>query len=236
MRKFCCYITILLLMGCSHSNTVKKMESSKTITDIFNKAEIKDLAVIVDFFNAQICAAQKNEKTTIAESYQRFFEWMKSCEVTGQMDVRIPYQEQQKMYSLLSDSTFNQIWRIDHSLIRVERYDYDADTIEKKELVYVGKYLTFLKAFGQENSVVESCYNNLIQIGDYIPIVCMGLIMREYEQLDIEDVRTQLFLAMHFLTLNDATEDSEKFNRDAVYRSYYYSPGTLAKASKELKE
>ena len=240
MRKLCLYITILLLMGCSHNNTLKKMESSKTITDIFNKAEIKDLAVIVDFFNAQICGAEKNEKITITQCYQRLFEWMEETEVTGGfIDIRIPYREQQKMYSLLSDSTFYQIWRIDHRLYIVEIYDADtindAYTIEAKDLVYVGKYLTFLKTFGQENSVVKRCYNNLVQSGDY-PLACMDLILSEYEQLDIKDVRTQFFLAMNFLTLNDALQDSRKFLRDAVYKNFYYSPGSLSKASKELKE
>ena len=235
MRKFYFYITILIILtGCSPSNTVKEMESSRTITDIFDKAEIKDLAVIVDFFNGQIGATKKNEKTTITQCYQRFFEWMKECEVTGLIDVRIPYREQQKMYSQLSDSTFNQLWRIDHRWFRSVRNE--ADTIETKEFVYIGKYLKFLEEYGKENSVVERCYNNLVQLGDYIPVPCMGLIMSEYEQLDVKDVRTQLFIAMHFLTLNDGAEDSNKFdrNRDTPYKSYYY--GTLPKASKELKE
>ena len=158
---------------------------------------------------------------------------MKECEVTGFIDVRIPYREQQKMYSLLSDSTFNHIWRIDHRWYR--SVSNDADTIETKEIVYIDKYLKFLKKFGKDNNIVERCYNNLVQSGDY-PLACMGLIMSEYEQLDIKDVRIQFFLAIHFLTLNDGLEDSNKFNRDTQYKNYYYSFGTLTKASKELKE
>ena len=202
MRAFYFYISILfLLMGCSQINTVKKMESDKTISTIFDKSEIKGLAVIVDFFNEQICAAQKNEKTTtITQCYQRFFERMKECEVTGDFDVKIPYREQQQMYSQLSENTFNQVWRIEQSWYRSSRDE--SDTIEIINIVYIGKYLKFLKEFGKENSVVDLYSDHFEQMGGISPS-CVAMVLNEYKQFDVTDIRIQFFIAMHYLTLND---------------------------------
>ena len=226
MRKFYFYITILLLTGCSHSSTVKKLESNRTVSDIFDKSEIKDLAVIVDFFNGQICSSQKN----VSQCYQRFFEWMKACEVKGDIDVNIPYGEQQTMYSQLSENTFNQVWRIDQC--RYRAIQNEADTVEIINIAYAGKYLKFLKAFGKENSFVELYSDRFEQMGLISPS-CFGMVIVEYKQFDVNDIRIQLFLAMHYLTLNDENAERKKLKPNTSYENY--RSGTLPKSSKELK-
>ena len=232
MKLFYYYIIILLLMGCGHNNTVKKLESNKTITDVFDKSEIKDLAVIVDFFNKQICSVQNSEKKTITQCYQRYFEWIKECEKTGNFDTyHITYQEQQKMYSQISENTFHQLWRIDQRWYRA--YKDETDTLEVIDITYDGKYLKFLKEFGKENNFIELYVDRFEQVGDIGP-TCYAMVTEEYKKFDISDIRIQFFIAMHYLTLNDTLEVRKKFKPHTSYENYRI--GTLPKSSKELKK
>ena len=235
MKLFNYYVIILLLgMGCSPNRTEKELASNKTITDVFDKSEIKELAMIVDFFNAQICDAQKGEKTTITQCYQHFFNWMKACELSGNYDsipYHVSYQEQQKMYSQLSEDVFDQIWRID------QRWYHDAldttDTVEVIDITYNGKYLKFLKEFGKENGLIEEYADEFEQVGEIGP-VGSSMVLNEYQLFDVNDIRFQLFIAMHYLTLNDAMEVRKQFKPNTSYMNYHVE--TLPKSVKEFKK
>ena len=254
MKQLYYYVIILFLwMGCTQSNTVQTpgtpvgtnsmrpnnipsnteqiLESNKTITDVFDKSEINELAVIVDFFNAQICAAQKEEKATLTQCYQHFFEMIKECEISGSFDsipFYIPYPEQQNLYSQLSEDVFDQIWRIEH------RWFYSSqDSVEIISITYKGKYLKFLKEFGKENGLIEEYADDFEQMGDIAP-TCFSMVMNEYQRFDVNDIRMQLFLAMHYLTLNDTFEGSKKYKPNTSYMNDRLE--TLPKSAKVLKE
>jgi hypothetical protein len=162
-----------VLIGCNNSNE-KKLASNKTVSAIFNESEIKDLAMILDFFNERICAMQKNDVASIEKCYQVFFEMMANCEITGVFDIKIPVQERQKLYCQINESTFNQIWRIDHRWYH--SYRNEADTIESTENQFVGKYLDFLKMYGNDDSVIELYYDSMTKVGDYSAAIFSGLV------------------------------------------------------------
>ena len=225
MRGFYYIALLLLLMGCSNS-TEKRLASNPTITAVFEQSEIKDLAVILDFFNDHICALNN------AKGYQLFFEKMAECEKTGSIDVEIPLQDQLKMYSRLSEPSFNQIWRIGQRWFHPFRVY--ADTIEVKELVFTGNYLKFLKAFGKDNSLID-LYLEYLESAGVISPASTSIVMTKYKQFNVKDVRIQLFIAMHYLTLNYNEVEKKKLKRDPYVSWIGFRYNTLTKGDIELK-
>ena len=228
MKHFLYYIMVgLLLAGCR--NDKPPLESYATITDIFDEAEIKDLTVILDFFNRQISATYSNDNEDIVTCYQRFFEWMAGCEITGLIDIQIPIEAQRTMYSQMSDQTFNQIWRIDQNGYRSMRDE--SDTLEIIAIRYdiEGKYAKFLQEYGKENSFIKQYYDVFEDFREITPSN-MAQVMRDYNQLNMKDLRNQLFIAIHYLTYNDnAAEESGKIALH--YPIKWYLTNRLTKAS-----
>lgn len=190
------YVFLLLLIGCKPVHQ-QGLDSIQTITKVFDESEIKDLEKILHFFNKQICKTENIENTDVNECYQRFFKRMKEQEKTGEFETEISFQEQENMYKQISESTFNQIWVFAESC--------HPDSPESlKEIVFNnnGKYLKYLKELGRKNDLIKNYYESYNSVGDISPTM-IGSVLMEYEEYNISDVRIQLLIAIHYLTLND---------------------------------
>ena len=218
-----------MLTGCSNS-IEKQLASDATIAAIFNKSEIKDLAMVVDFFNSHICSTQKND---VAKCYLEFFKMMEEHEIAGVYDIKIPAQERQKLYCQITENTFNQIWRIDHRWYR--SYRDESDTIQSTENQFTGKYLKFLEAFGKDDKVAELYFDGMKKVGDFGAYIFSGLIRSRYEELNFKDIRTQLFVALHFLTSQDNVDEGQKFKRVPFTTFNGYAYKTLTRDEKYKK-
>ena len=197
MRKIICFIIPLLLIGCK-TDRGNKLGDCQLIIDVFDKSEIKDLTKIFDFFNEQI---NDQHKVNLIESYKLFCERMKESEITGFMDINIPFQKQMDLYSQISENTFHQIWIFTEGGIRRQGSFYPIKSIL---LNFNGKYSDFLKELGKENSAINHYYEIFKQIGDISPN--MAALLTNYDIFDISDIRVQLVFAIHYLTLNDVSE------------------------------
>ncbi|MDR2916350.1 MAG: hypothetical protein LBV74_16240 [Tannerella sp.] len=178
------------------------------IIDIFDKSEIEDLTRILFFFNEQICPAKEvADGVNIQECYHDFFAHMLEKEKTGNFDIGISFQKQKEMYDQISESTFNQIWFFGESL----RFN-SPDAFSEKYIFFTnnGKYWKFLEEFGKENANIKKYFDTLYLTGDMSPTVVSN-ILYAFEWCDTEDVRIQLLIAIHYLTLNDQFERREKY-------------------------
>ena len=92
--------------------------------------------------------------------------------------------------------------------------------------------MKFLKEFGKENRLVEQYSDDFEQTGGMEP-TCFSMVLNAYNQFDV-DIRIQLFIAMHYLTLNDAMAERKEFKPYTSYINYHL--GALSKSSKELKK
>ena len=201
MKKIFYITTLLLLIGCKN-NSGKELASFRTITDIFDQLEIADLNIILNFFNDQICSIEN--KANIIECYQSFFERVELTNETGNFDLRISFQKQQEMYNQISEHTFNQIWIFNEGrmLYLREEKSYIFETIEFNSY---GKYLKFLKELGKKNKTIKGYYEDWITAGGMSPTV-IGSVLSDYKHYDIRDLRIQLVIAIHYLTLNHGFE------------------------------
>ncbi len=190
-------------MGCITSKS--ELKADLIISNVFDDAEIRDLSKILTFFDEQICIVQQIDNSRIKDCYQAYFERMKKAAKTGNIEIKIPFEEQQKMYSNMDESTFRQIWYFGKNWRRNL-----PDTIKSIGLKCDGKYAEFLKIVGNENNVIKEYYESLKACGDISPTMVADLMMN-YKNYDINDVKIRLIIAIHYLTMNDQYERKEKY-------------------------
>ena len=215
MTKFI-FVFLLIFSSCTTYDTEKKLNSNLTVTDCFTQEEIKDLAKLLDFFNEQIGVSKGMDKKEIIECYDSFVERMYETMETGNFDIRISFDKQKEIYNQISDSLFNQIWRFGERHIW-ERdspsgtFKY-SDTLRYIDCRMDGKYAKFLKEFGKENEMAEAYSESLETSGGISPTLIFGILrIKKHHQYDLNDIRLQLVLAIHYLTLNDQYERKEKY-------------------------
>lgn len=195
---------IVFLLGC-HSPK-KSIDNYKEIIKIFNQEETNDLKKILSFFDSAVCKSENLNKNDLNNCYNQYFKRMKVEEKrTGNFEIQISYQEQKKLINHLNVNTFNQIWT-------KYKTNYDKlDTLEILSFNLNGKFVAFLKEFGETNNKIHSYQERLEAVGDISPTM-MGDIVVNYTDYNISDDRIRLFIAIHYLTLNQQFEARKAFN------------------------
>ena len=205
MKKIIYIIILTILISCSTSEK-RELKSNKTISEIFNKSEINDLQIILDFFNGQICDSNKLNNDYLNKCYEKYCSEIKSEMIlNGGFNPKIDYEKQLELYEKIDKANFNKIWKIGKS--------YNLRTKENfkhLELNYKGKYLDFLKKYGEENKTIHSYYESIINAGDISPSTSAILILN-YKLIKPADIRSKLIIAIHYLTLNDNFNRKEKY-------------------------
>jgi hypothetical protein len=188
MRKLL-YVLLLLLISCKvvSANNLERLKANQTITSVFNEAEINDLAKILDFFNKHIFGTQVLYGEDVVEQYQHFFERMQA----ENFRIGLPFQKQRELYSRIDIDTIIQIWLF---------YHYIETRTSEMVRRLDGKYLKFLAEFGKENEFFEGFEEVIRLAGDFSPTIFWSYLI-EYKP-DVEDIRTQLVVAIEGLMLN----------------------------------
>jgi hypothetical protein len=205
MKKLLYVVLSIFLLSCSTSENIQ-LDSTKTITEYFNKYEIKDLQLLLDFFNQEICTSKESDSDYLNQCYEKYCTEIKSeMSLRTSLNPKIDYNKQLNMYEKINKTTFNKIWKIEKSLdLRTN------ENVKDLGLNYNGKYLDFLKKYGEDNKAVQSYFESIKTSGDISPST-NAIIIKEYKLLDISDIRTKLIIAIHYLTLNDKLNRKEKY-------------------------
>ncbi|WP_442267004.1 hypothetical protein ACSIGC_04715 [Tenacibaculum sp. ZS6-P6] len=67
-----------------------------------------------------------------------------------------------------------------------------------------------MNKYGKENKAVKDYVNNFNIASDFGPTMISQVIMN-YEAFQIEDIKSKLLIAIHYLTLNDQHWREEKY-------------------------
>lgn len=204
MKRIYQIIALIVLIGCS-TTSQEDLKSNSTITTVFNESEIRDLTKILEFFNEQICATQQVDIIKLSDCYQSFFKRMAEAEKTGNIEIKIPFEEQQNLYNQINESTFNEIWNFGKSWNR-----NSPDTLKYIRFRYNGKYVKFLKELSNDDKIIKNYHDSFEAAGDISPSMIAGLLMN-YDYYNINDLRVRLVVAVHYLTMNDQYERKEKY-------------------------
>ncbi len=100
------------------------MKLNKTISETFNKSEIKDLQIIFDFFNEQICDSKELNKDSLNECYEKYCSEIRKQQKTEyEFNTRVNFEQQLEMYKQIDKSTFKEIWYFQQSWPHREQID-----------------------------------------------------------------------------------------------------------------
>ena len=92
------------------------------------------------------------------------------------------------LFQQIDKSTYNEIWQ------------YDSGT-QKININTHGEYTNFLKSLSNSNVLIKQYYERLITAGGISPSM-IALVKQNYSELDLNDENIRLFLAVHYLTIN----------------------------------
>ncbi len=199
-------LLFLFIFGLTHCAIGQnRLADNKTIKKTFSETEIQDLQLIFNFFNESICL--NLEPLALTSCYKDFFKKMENWEQTGNFELNISFNKQLKMYSQISESTFQEIWTFGKSIYR----ESPQDTFRTVSINLNGKYLIFLKKTGRKDEVINQYYESIFAAGDLTPSLITGLLVN-HRYYNIEDIRIKLIVAIHYLTLNDQFNRNEKIN------------------------
>lgn len=193
------------LTSCSVNEN--KLVDNKTFRGAFSTTEIQDLQLMFDFFNQSICSDLETQDLT--ECYQDFFKRMEQSIETGDIQLAIPFDQQQAVYEQLSDSTFFEIWEYRMSYRQKEA---PLDTFRVVDFALGGNYFNFLREVGKSYRVVNKYYQSIIAAGCIPPAIGVEFLVN-HDYYNIDDLRVKFMVAIHYLTLNDRSKRKEKINK-----------------------
>lgn len=167
---------------------------------IFTKEEIEDLIIIMDFFEHEICDVQQVTSANVESCYHALFETILKSEGTGTLYVPVPFHKQLDMYKTLTDAAFTDLWK---QGIAVNQET--GDTSVRMTLSYEGKYMQFLDSLNADYQILDA-YKNSFRKERKISRAMIETVMYNSPQYNLSDPRMRVFLALHYLTLNDQYE------------------------------
>ena len=140
MKKIFYIIISTFIISCSTSEKIK-LESNKTIVEFFNDSEIKDLQLLLDYFNQEICDSQHPDLDVLNQCYEKYCERINEETNEGGIGAynpKIEYKGQSKIYETINNSSFNKIWEIRKVYNNISK-QYEKDL----ELNFQGKIFRF---------------------------------------------------------------------------------------------
>lgn len=197
-------ITILFLINFS-AKSQERLNDNSTIKTVFNEIEIQDLETILIFFDNKICETENIDKSNILDCYLSFFERMAKSENAGIIEFRIPFNEQENIYKSINQTTFDEIWTFGKNWKRETNQAFKYLTYNLK-----GKYAKYLEKLGIENRIIKTYIESLYAAGDISPSIFANVLMG-YKNYDITNSQIRLMIAIHYLTLNDQNNRTEKY-------------------------
>src|SRR5690606_28799295 len=146
-------------------NSDSAIEDDKTINQFFAPQEIDDLKKILGFFEAQICDDDVESRESLLQCYMDFFTRMDSATVTGYINLNISFDQQQELYTQISNSTFGHVWTFHRSW----RGYPPSDTLKKVSFNDRGRYMSFLRELGKHNDFIGKYQTSFEFAGDISP-------------------------------------------------------------------
>ena len=198
MRLPLLYLMLLIIGSCSQK------DSEKELKPYFSESEIRDLNLIADFFQNEFCGTTDRTKfgNCLTNALPKLVDWEHKY-----LRKKISWRKQKKLYSKISDSTFNKIWGICKNWLHSEpEYEYESICFS-----YDKTFIAFVKSLEESNPSMEGYGEKLEAVGTFAQTVhIMEDLSRSPENTDLDNRAVQILLSIHFLTENDLMKRDEK--------------------------
>ncbi|MEZ2416207.1 hypothetical protein ACA086_14700 [Muriicola sp. E247] len=123
------------------------------------------------------------------------------------LEKKVSWRKQKKLYSKISDTTFQKIWSLCKSWRTIEpKYEYEELCFSLNKT-----FIDFVKNLAKSNPLIEAYSRNLENVGSF-PFwrYFLGNVRDYPERIDLENRGVQTLVAIHFLTLNDQAKRDKK--------------------------
>lgn len=173
----------------------------------FSKSEIADLNLITDFFQKELCGTSDRTKfgSCITESKADLADWKQNY-----LERKISWRKQKKLYSKISDSTFNKIWGLCKTWRTIEpKYEYKSICFSQNKI-----FLEFVNSLEDSSPSMKGYGKKIGNVGRFTSVEEIMYNLHEFPKgTDLDNRGVQILLAIHFLTENDQAKRDKKVIR-----------------------
>ncbi len=185
-------VFVIIFSNCNKSKSLKLADDA-SINRYFNNEEIHDLYKILNFFDNEI---KKGCDDKLFICYKKYFKTIKQKYLNG--DLKISKQKEKYLLNSISKSTFNKIWTNGISF----RNNHN-DTVNIIMIKYEGSYMEIIKDLGKNKNIFKNYYKSFKLSGAALNAGSINSMFNNFDKFNIRDEKERLFLAIHFLTLNN---------------------------------
>jgi hypothetical protein len=198
---------IILILHLNLCLLVFGQKGQTDFSGFFSASEIEDLNLIVDFFQMELCGSE--DRTRFSSCFVNSIPSLLDYE-QNYLEKKISWRKQKKLYTKISNSTFQKIWSLCKVWRTIEpKYEYKEICFSYNET-----FIDFVKSLEEDSPLIKAYSQKLENLGTF-PFWRFFLInIIEYpESIDLENRGVQTLIAIHFLTLNDQAKRDKKAKR-----------------------
>jgi hypothetical protein len=186
-------------MACTQKRA-PALKGNATVEAIFDATEQEGLETILDFFETQICGLANVHRDSITNCYGMFFGSIRNARRKGMLYVPIQFPAQEAMYTRLTPELFSEIWVLGRGVDQTT-----GESVSRISLNAEGKYLLLLQRLRNKYASLDS-YVQSFQEEKRLSSAMIESVMTDDDRFNINDPAVRLFLAVHYLTINDIYE------------------------------
>ncbi|WGD34943.1 hypothetical protein [Olleya sp. YS] len=193
-------IITTLISSCKENNT------SETLKNHFTEDQIQDFNKINNFFISQ---ALNNNKSNYKKELQLLIDELINNDIIALIK-KIDFKKQKELYTLISKSSFNELWVFCKSF-RKKRIESESfiSICPNHEL---NNFKNYLKELSKTNSFAEVCLKSMEDSGDYHIARFSNYLFQNINSIDLNNFDNQFIIAVYFLSLNDNEQRNEKWS------------------------
>ena len=198
------FILIIILTS---SCTLFGQQKQTDISEYFSESEVEGFNEIADFFQLQLCGTKDKEK--FAKCFNLALPKLLDLD-QNYIGRKISWKKQKKLYSKISDTCFETVWHICNSWRNIKpKHEYESICFGQS-----GVFLEFVQELGKTNLYLayyekKLKSNSTFDSGNYL----VANINQNTANWNLNDRGVQVFLAIHFLTQNDALKRDKRATR-----------------------
>ncbi|HKJ33544.1 MAG TPA: hypothetical protein VKA34_17035 [Balneolales bacterium] len=184
------------------ANKKVDLQHDPTVTEHFNKSEIKQLHHVLSFFDNEV-RVLSDTNGTLEDNYHVFFKKVMKSAMAGDPYgpiLKIPSGIIQHLFSSLSDSIKHELWVTSRYISPITK-----DSVADFDIRSGGKYEAFLKSSSDENKALDQYYKTFEKVHGISPALIASLIIHS-KKLNLKRESQRLILAVHYIAIRETGE------------------------------
>lgn len=199
--------SLFLIFSCQKENNSR---TSPELTQIFNEQEIKDIKILVNYFEEEIQELNSN----IDSAYVDFIRSYEDLVLSKKM--KFDYDKLLTVFDTIDKNTFDEIWQFNKSVYHRQ----SNDTLKSIGIAYEKKYHNYLDLLGKKNEKYKEYAKHTSFSGDFPEYPVLLYLLIDLETIsgkevliykNFNDFNRRVVLAMSVIKSIDEENRCEKW-------------------------